>query len=235
MLELTDLSAGYGDRIVLNRVNFTIAPGERLSLIGHNGAGKSTILKAISGQIRPTSGEVRFGNERLNGLKPEAMVRRGIVQVPAGRRVFAQLTVQQNLEMGAFTRTKRKEVGDDLEQIMVQFPALRRKSAARAGTLSGGEQQMLAIARGLMARPKLFLVDEPSLGLSPLMVDEVFALLAELTNTSMSLVLAEQNVRKALATTSRAVVLSQGAVQIDMPSGQLLSDDHFRRAYLGGA
>ena len=235
MLELTDLSGGYGDRIVLNRVNFSIAPGERLSLIGHNGAGKSTILKAISGQIKLASGEVRFGNERLNGLKPEEMVQRGIVQVPAGRRVFAQLTVQQNLEMGAFTRTKRKEVADDLEQSMVQFPALRRKSAARAGTLSGGEQQMLAIARGLMARPKLFLVDEPSLGLSPIMVDEVFALLGELTNTSMSLVLAEQNVRKALATTSRAVVLSQGAVQIDMPSGQLLTDDHFRRAYLGGA
>jgi branched-chain amino acid transport system ATP-binding protein len=233
MLDMTEVKAGYGDRIILNGVSLSITAGDRISLIGHNGAGKSTILKAITGQIRTVGGEIRFLGTRIDGLSPEALVRHGIVQVPAGRRVFQQLTVRQNLDMGAFTRGDADEIASDLERMMAQFPTLSRKANARAGTLSGGEQQMLAIARGLMARPQLLLVDEPSLGLSPLMVDEVFAFLAEMTAGGMSLVLAEQNVRKALAVTDRAIVLSQGAIVAEMASDALLSDEGFRRAYLG--
>jgi branched-chain amino acid transport system ATP-binding protein len=235
MLEMNGVRAGYGDRIVLNGVSLAIGSGERISLIGHNGAGKSTILKAITGQIRAVGGEIRFFETRIDSLTPEALVRHGIVQVPAGRRVFGQLTVRQNLDMGAFTRSDKAEIARDLDRMMTQFPTLARKAKVQAGTMSGGEQQMLAIARGLMARPKLLLVDEPSLGLSPLMVDEVFGFLADMTAGGMSLVLAEQNVRKALSITTRAVVLAQGAVVADMASTDLLTDEGFRRSYLGAA
>ncbi len=233
MLELNAVKAGYGDRIILNGLNLSISAGDRISLIGHNGAGKSTILKAITGQIRTVGGEISFLGKRINGQTPEALVRQGIVQVPAGRRVFQQLTVRQNLEMGAFTRSDKEGIARDVEHMMKQFPTLARKAQNRAGSMSGGEQQILAIARALMAQPKLLLVDEPSLGLSPLMVDEVFAFLAEMTAGGMALVLAEQNVRKALAITTRAVVLSQGAIVGQMSSDALLSDEGFRRAYLG--
>jgi branched-chain amino acid transport system ATP-binding protein len=235
MLVVEDLHAGYGTRIVLDGISFSIGPGERIALIGHNGAGKSTILKAITGQIRPRGGTIRYDDERIDRMVPEALVRRGIVQVPAGRRVFPQLTVRQNLEAGAFTRNDRKEAAEDLERLLDRFPALRQKEKARAGVLSGGEQQMLAIARALMARPKLLLVDEPSLGLSPRLVDEVFAFLAGLAEDKVSLVLAEQNVRKALAVTGRAIVLSQGAIVSDMASEALMTDAAFREAYLGAS
>jgi len=235
MLVVADLHAGYGTRIVLDGISFSIGMGERIALIGHNGAGKSTILKAITGQIRPRGGTIHYGDERIDRMMPEALVRRGIVQVPAGRRVFLQLTVRQNLEAGAFTRSDRKEAAEDLERLLDRFPALRQKEKARAGVLSGGEQQMLAIARALMARPKLLLVDEPSLGLSPRLVDEVFAFLAGLAEDKVSLVLAEQNVRKALAVTGRAIVLSQGAIVSDMASEALMTDAAFREAYLGAS
>jgi branched-chain amino acid transport system ATP-binding protein len=233
MLTLTALRAGYGDRVVLDGIDLVVASGERIALIGHNGAGKSTIIKAVTGQIRPASGEIRFGGERIDGLAPETLVRRGIVQVPAGRRVFPLLTVRENLEAGAFVRADRAAVAAEIEALLERFAPLRRRQKQRAGTLSGGEQQMLAIARALMAKPKLLLVDEPSLGLSPRMVDEVFAFLAGLAGEGMSLVLAEQNVRKALAVTDRAIVLSQGAVTAEMSSAALLSDTDFRKTYLG--
>jgi branched-chain amino acid transport system ATP-binding protein len=233
MLQLRALTAGYGDRMILADLDLTVASGERIALIGHNGAGKSTILKSVTGQIRPRSGTVHYDGHRIDQLPPEALVRRGIVQVPAGRRVFPRLTVRQNLEMGAFTRSDRQAVAADLEALLARFEPLRRKAHARAGILSGGEQQMLAIARALMARPTLLLVDEPSLGLSPLMVEEVFGYLASLAGAGMSLVLAEQNVRKALAVTDRAIVLSQGAVVSDLPSARLMIDADFRAAYLG--
>jgi branched-chain amino acid transport system ATP-binding protein len=233
MLQLRALTAGYGNRIILSGLDLTVASGERIALVGHNGAGKSTILKAVTGQIRPRSGTIHYDGQRIDQLPPEALVRRGIVQVPAGRRVFPRLTVRQNLEMGAFTRRDRHAVAADLDALLDRFEPLRRKAQARAGILSGGEQQMLAIARALMARPTLLLVDEPSLGLSPLMVEEVFSYLASLASTGMSLVLAEQNVRKALAVTDRAIVLSQGAVVSDLPSTTLMTDADFRAAYLG--
>jgi branched-chain amino acid transport system ATP-binding protein len=233
MLEMIGVKAGYGDRIILNGVSLSIATGDHVSLIGHNGAGKSTILKAVTGQIPTVGGEIKFLGKRINGLTPEVLVRHGVVQVPAGRRVFQQLTVRQNLEMGAYTRSDKDGISLDLESMMSQFPTLARKASDKAGSLSGGEQQVLAVARALMARPKLLFVDEPSLGLSPLMVDEVFNFLAKMTAGGMTLVLAEQNVRKALAITTRAIVLSQGAIVGQMASDALLSDESFRRAYLG--
>ena len=235
MLTLAAVRAGYGDRIVLDGIDLSVAPGERIALVGHNGAGKSTIIRAVTGQIRPASGEIRFDGVRVDGRTPEGLVRRGIGQGPAGRRVFPVLTVRENLEAGALTRPDRRAIAGDIDALFDRFEPLRRKQRQKAGILSGGEQQMLAIARALMARPTLLLVDEPSLGLSPLMVDEVFGFLAGLTAGRMALVLAEQNVRKALAVTDRAIVLSQGAISAEMPSAALLSDTDFRKAYLGAA
>jgi branched-chain amino acid transport system ATP-binding protein len=234
-LTIDSLKAGYGDRIVLDAITLKVAAGERICLIGHNGAGKSTILRAITGQIRPQAGTIFYGETRIDRARPDALVRLGIVQVPAGRRVFPRLTVRQNLEAGAFIRSGREEIAADAERLLDRFDALRRQQSTKAGLLSGGEQQMLAIARGLMARPTLLLVDEPSLGLSPIMVDQVFDFLAGLAADRISIVLAEQNVRKALAVTDRAIVLSQGAVTSEMPSAALMANEDFRRTYLGAA
>jgi branched-chain amino acid transport system ATP-binding protein len=234
-LVIDSLRAGYGDRIVLDGIALKVAAGERICLIGHNGAGKSTILRAITGQIRPNAGTIFYGETRIDRSKPDTLVRLGIVQVPAGRRVFPRLTVRQNLEAGAFTRSDRDGIAADVARLLDRFAALRRKQSTKAGLLSGGEQQMLAIARGLMARPSLLLVDEPSLGLSPIMVDQVFDFLAGLAADGMSIVLAEQNVRKALAVTNRAIVLSQGVVTAEMASPALLANEDFRRTYLGAA
>lgn len=233
-LELRNVTSGYGDRMILDTLSMTIAPGERISLIGHNGAGKSTILKTITGEIRPRKGEVMFEGQRVDQIPVEKRVRYGIVQVPAGRRVFPQLSVEKNLRIGAFTRSDRAGIDADVETYFERFPILRRKAGHAAGTLSGGEQQQLAIARALMARPRLLLVDEPSLGLSPLMVEEVFSYLGNLRDTNVSIVLAEQNVRMALGITDRAVVLSQGAIQTEMSADALMNDTSFRAAYLGG-
>ena len=233
LLVLDGLKAGYDGRMVLHGVTLSIAPGDRISLVGHNGAGKSTIFKAITGQIRPMAGSIAFGTQRIDRATPEALVRLGIVQVPAGRRVFPRLTVRQNLEAGAFTRTDGAAVRSEIAALLARFEPLGRKAHLKAGILSGGEQQMLAIARALMARPRVLLVDEPSLGLSPLMAEEIFALLASVASRQVALVLAEQNVRKALAVTDRAVVLSQGVVISEQPSATLLTDQAFRAAYFG--
>jgi branched-chain amino acid transport system ATP-binding protein len=233
MLELEGVQAGYGGRAVLHGINLRIAPGDRVALVGHNGAGKSTIFKAITGEIRPMAGSIRYDGERIDRASPEALVRRGIVQVPAGRRVFPLLTVRQNLQAGAFTRRDAAAVRSDIDGVLDRFTALGRKANLRAGVLSGGEQQVLAITRAMMARPKMLLVDEPSLGLSPLMVEDIFGLLASLAAERVAIVLAEQNVRKALGITDRAVVLSQGAVLSERPSASLLTDTAFRQAYFG--
>jgi len=234
-LVVDNIRAGYGDRVVLDGLPLRVEAAERICLIGHNGAGKSTILRAVTGQIRLKGGAVSYGEKRIDGTPTESLVRLGIVLVPAGRRVFKALTVRQNLEIGAFTRAERDGVAADIESFFERFEVLRRKQSTRAGVLSGGEQQMLAIARGLMARPSLLLVDEPSLGLSPIMVDEVFAFLGALAADSIAVVLAEQNVRKALSVTDRAIVLSQGAVVSQLPSAELMANEDFRRTYLGAA
>lgn len=233
-LEIRGLRAGYGDRVILDGLDLTIAAGDRISLIGHNGAGKSTILKAITGQIRPKAGTITFEGRPITRLDTAELVPLGIMQVPPGRRVFPRLSIEQNLRMGAYTRKDRSEIARDIETTYDRFPVLGRKRNHHAGTMSGGEQQMLAIARALMARPKLLLVDEPSLGLSPLMVEQVFDFLGTLAESQVSIVLAEQNVRMALKVTDRAIVLSQGAVRADMSAAELLADDEFRQTYLGG-
>jgi branched-chain amino acid transport system ATP-binding protein len=232
-LVVDTLEAGYGSRKVLHGLSLGLAAGEAIALIGHNGTGKSTLLRCLSGQIVPMSGGIRFDGQPIAGLSPSRIVRLGIVQVPAGRRVFPRLSVRDNLEAGAFTRTSRTEAAADLDAMMTRFPVLGRKQRLAAGVLSGGEQQLLAIARGLMARPRLLLVDEPSLGLSPVMVDEVFDALGALVADGMALILAEQNVRKALQVTHRAYVLAQGRVAAAGASATLLDDAQIRRSYLG--
>jgi branched-chain amino acid transport system ATP-binding protein len=232
-LVVDSLEAGYGSRKVLHGLCINLAAGESIALIGHNGTGKSTLLRCLSGQIVPMAGTIRFDGQAVAGLSPSRIVRLGIVQVPAGRRVFPRLTVRDNLEAGAFTRTDRVQAAADLTTMMDRFPVLGRKQRLAAGILSGGEQQLLAIARGLMARPRLLMVDEPSLGLSPVMVDEVFDALGDLVRGGMALILAEQNVRKALHVTHRAYVLAQGRVAAEGPSATLLDDADIRRSYLG--
>lgn len=232
-LEMRDLVAGYGRMVVLKGLNITMTPGEAVALIGHNGTGKSTILKSLSGQIKPMSGEILFDGFDVAAMSPSELVRRGLVQVPAGRRVFPRMSVLENLEAGAFTRSDGAGVKRDLDRLMTRFPKLAEKRRQMAGVLSGGEQQLLAIARGLMAGPKLLMIDEPSLGLSPLMVDQIFGAVGELVKEGMSLILAEQNVYKALSVTHRAFVLAQGKVVSTGTSAELLQDPEIRQSYLG--
>jgi len=233
LLEVAGVVAGYGRHAVLNRLSARLDGGEAIALIGHNGTGKSTLLRCICGQLVPSAGMIRFDGTPIQGLAPARIVRMGIVQVPAGRRVFPRLSVRENLEAGAFTRADRGAVAGDIAGVMERFPVLGRKQRLPAGVLSGGEQQVLAIARGLMAKPRVLLVDEPSLGLSPVMVDEVFDVLAALVRDGMALVLAEQNVRKALRVTHRAYLLAQGQVANEGDSAAMLDDADIRRSYLG--
>ncbi len=233
LLDARNVICGYGHRMVLDSMSVNVEAGEGVSLLGHNGTGKSTLIRAISGVIPVKSGEILFEGKPVANLTPDALVKRGIVHVPAGRRIFPNMSVEHNLEAGAFTRTDRQEVWRDIEAMMERFPILGERRGSAAGLLSGGEQQVLAVARGLMARPKLLMVDEPSLGLSPTMVQFVFGILAELRKDGTSVVLAEQNVRKALAVTDRAYVLAQGRVIMEGPSESLLSSEAFREDYLG--
>lgn len=233
LLSVEEVFAGYGRRTVLHRLSVTLDAGEAIALIGHNGTGKSTLLRCISGQLVPTAGRILLDGKPVGGLPPDRIVALGIVQVPAGRRVFPRLSVRENLEAGAFTRRDRAAVPREIEALMARFPVLGAKARLQAGILSGGEQQLLAIARGLMARPRVLMVDEPSLGLSPIMVDQVMDALGALVRDGLALVLAEQNVRKALQVTHRAYVLAQGSVSATGPSPTLLDDAHVRESYLG--
>ncbi len=234
LLQVAGLDAGYGRRTVLHRLSVRLQAGEAIALIGHNGTGKSTLLRCISGQLAPSGGTILLDGAPIGGLSPDRIVRLGVVQVPAGRRVFPRLSVRENLEAGAFTRRgDRTGIAASMAELMQRFPVLGSKQRMHAGLLSGGEQQLLAIARGLMARPRVLMVDEPSLGLSPVMVDHVFDALGALVQGGMALVLAEQNVRKALQVTHRAYVLAQGRVSAEGASAGLLDDAHVRESYLG--
>ena len=233
LVAVNGLLAGYGRMMVLDQLTLHIDRGEAVALIGHNGTGKSTLLRCLSGQLRPRDGEILFEGERIDALSPDQIVRRGIVQVPAGRRVFPRMSCLENLEAGAFTRANRTEVRHDIAALLERFPKLADKRYQSAGVLSGGEQQLLAIARGLMARPRLLMIDEPSLGLSPIMVDQVFDTIVDLVRDGMAVLLAEQNVYKALQVTQRAYVLAQGRVATTGDSAALLADPDVRRGYLG--
>jgi branched-chain amino acid transport system ATP-binding protein len=226
------LSAGYGDTQVLWDVSMRIEPGEIVALIGSNGAGKSSLLGAVSGVVATWGGSVRFGERSLTGLEPDRIVGAGVVQVPQGRRLFGSLTVEDNLRMGAYLRRDR-EVESDLERMLKLLPRLRERYDFLAGRLSGGEQQQVAIARALMARPRMLLIDEMSLGLAPVLVDQLVELLGQIHQTGVSILIVEQDVQTALEVSSRAYVLETGRITLSGPSAQLLDDPQVKKAYLG--
>jgi branched-chain amino acid transport system ATP-binding protein len=232
LLQVTGLSAGYGMTPVLFDVDLDLARGELVALIGANGAGKSTLLGALSGLVRVFRGTVRFADRPVTELRPEMIVASGLVHVPQGRRLFGTLTVEHNLLLGAYRRRDR-QVRDDVERILQYFPALRDKLDRDAGTLSGGEQQMVAIGRGLMARPKLLMIDEPSLGLAPNVVDRVMEIVKAINQDGTAVLLVEQDVVLALEIADRGYVLENGRIAMSGPAAELRRDPAVRKAYLG--
>ncbi|MBC8123203.1 MAG: ABC transporter ATP-binding protein [Gemmatimonadaceae bacterium] len=230
-LEVKDLRAGYGLIEVLHGINLRVQPGELVTVIGPNGAGKSTLLRTISGLIRPKSGEIRLDAERLDRLEPDVIVRRGLIHVPEGRRIFSRLTVLENLEMGAYTR--KESIASELEDIYKLFPILKERNSQRAGTLSGGEQQMLAIGRAMLAQPKLLVLDEPSMGLAPLIVRSIFDIIARIRARGVMVLLVEQNALQALGLADRGYVLENGRIVLEGPAQELLDSGEVRRSYLG--
>ncbi|HYQ89501.1 MAG TPA: ABC transporter ATP-binding protein [Candidatus Binatia bacterium] len=235
LLELEDLHVHYGAIHALKGVSIEVDEGGIATLVGANGAGKSTTLRTISGLIQPSRGEIRFGGRSLRGMKAHEIVRAGISHVPEGRIVFAPLTVLENLEMGAYLRKDKAGITADLKKIFRQFPRLEERRRQAAGTLSGGEQQMLAIGRALMARPKLLLMDEPSLGLAPILVREIFSVIRAIRSEGTTIVLVEQNARMALATADFGYVLETGTVRMKDRAQALLESPFVQDAYLGGA
>jgi branched-chain amino acid transport system ATP-binding protein len=236
MLRIKNLHAYYGRIKALDNVSLHVQPGEIVSLIGANGAGKTTILNTISGLIRCSQGEIKFEDREINKLRPEKVVAAGISQVPEGRQIFGPLTVQENLELGAFLRYKKKEkeaIAGDLDWVFQLFPRLKERSEQIAGTLSGGEQQMLAIGRALMAKPKLLLLDEPSMGLAPLIVKDIMNTVSELRRSGVTVLMVEQNAKASLTISDRGYVLETGRVVLQGPSDELLNDSDVKRAYLG--
>ena len=232
LLEITGLRAGYGRMEVLRGVDLTVGEGEIVVLLGSNGTGKSTLNNTVSGLCRPWGGSVRFGGADLTGRHYREVVKAGLIQVPEGRRIFPNLSVRENLELGSFTRARGNRAAN-LDKVLDIFPRLAERRKQAAGTLSGGEQQMLAIGRGLMAEPRLLILDEPSLGLSPLMVEELFGLIRRLHADGLSILLVEQNVGLSLETGQRAYVLENGAVRHSGSCAELMASDDVRRAYLG--
>ena len=232
LLQIDGLKSGYGRVEVLRGVSLDVNAGEIVALLGSNGAGKSTLNNTVSGLVPATAGRVRFDGADLTNAHYRAVVQAGLIQVPEGRRVFPNLSVLENLELGAFTRA-RAQRGANLERVFATFPRLAERRAQAAGTMSGGEQQMLAIGRGLMAEPRLLILDEPSLGLSPLLVEELFALIQRLHADGLSVLLVEQNVAQSLAIAQRAYVLENGAVRFSGRPAELLASADLKQAYLG--
>jgi len=232
LLEVRNLDAGYGAVPVLWSVNLEMSAGEMVALVGANGAGKSTLLAVISGLLRPTAGSVRVGDQETSRLRPERIVAGGVSHVPQGRQLFGGLSVEKNLLLGAYLRPNA-DLASDVERVLSYFPALRDKLGRSAATLSGGEQQMVAIGRGLMARPKLLLIDEPSLGLAPKVIDSLGAALREISAGGVAVLLVEQDVLVALEVCQRGYVLENGRVGLTGTSAELLDDPRLRRAYLG--
>ena len=232
MLKVDNIHVYYGAIHAVKGVSLEVNDGEIVALIGANGAGKSTVLKTISGLMHPRSGSIQFDGQDISHTDAYKLVRHGLAHVPEGRRIFLQMTVQENLEMGAFTQ---KEVSkEDLERMFTLFPRLKERRKQIAGTLSGGEQQMLAMSRALMSHPKLLMLDEPSMGLAPILVDQIFDIIKELHKAGTTILLVEQNARKALQIADRAYVLETGAITLSGTGAELASSDAVRKAYLGG-
>ena len=233
LLALRGVDVAYGDLPALTGVDLVIEPGEILSVVGANGAGKTTMLRAISGLLRPRAGEIVLDGARLDRLPSHAVVERGVVQVPEGRKIFPGLTVLENLELGSYPRAARAHRRESLERVLGLFPILAERRRQPAGTMSGGQQQMLAIGRALMARPRLLMLDEPSLGLAPRVVQEIFGIIGEINRAGTTVLLVEQNTRQALALAGRGYVLENGRVVLAGAGRALLDNAHVQRAYLG--
>ncbi len=233
MLELRNVRTYYGNIEALQDISLTIAEGEIITLIGANGAGKSTTLMSICGIVPPRSGEIRFLDRPIQGNNPDAIVALGVSQVPEGRRIFPQLTVLENLDMGAFLRKDRQEIKKDIDHIFTLFPILAERRHQGGGTLSGGEQQMLAISRALMARPRLLLLDEPSLGLAPLLVKLIFEIIGQINKEGTTIFLVEQNAHMALKVAHRGYVMENGRITLEGAARDLLVNEQVKRAYLG--
>jgi branched-chain amino acid transport system ATP-binding protein len=233
MLNVDKIDAGYGDIQVLWDVSFHVKKGEFVVLVGANGAGKTTIMKTISRLVRQTSGTIQFEDQSLDGTPPYQITDVGIAHVPEGRQLFPEMTVRENLELGSLAPRARRQRAESLEWVLELFPILSQRQKQLAGTMSGGEQQMLAIARGLMSRPKMVLFDEPSLGLAPLMTQEVFRLAKRIHNEGMTLLMVEQNVKQTLAICDRAYVLENGKIVLEGKGGELLENEDVKRAFLG--
>ncbi len=234
MLEVKNLSVHYGMIQAVRNVDFTVKEGEIVSLIGANGAGKSTILKTLSGLLHPSEGEIVYLGENIASTSAKQIVEKGLVQVPEGRHVFPGLTVKENLELGAFLRKDKEEIQKDMEAVFERFPILKERKDQDAQTLSGGEQQMLAMGRALMSRPKLLLLDEPSMGLAPIFIREIFKIIQEIQKTGTTVLLIEQNAKMALSISNRAYVLETGSVVLSGTGQELLESDEIQKAYLGG-
>ena len=233
MLEVNNIDVFYGEVQALRGVSVKVNDGELVTVVGSNGAGKTTLLKTISGLLRPAAGNIKFLGERVDGMVPYRVVERGISQIPEGRRLFPDMTVLENLEMGAYTKKAREKLKDSLEWVHQLFPILKERKEQLAGTLSGGEQQMLAIGRALMSRPKLMMLDEPSLGLMPTLVTATFKVLEELKEGGVTILLVEQNVRHALKLADRGYVLETGRITLSDKGRNLLRDERVKKAYLG--
>jgi len=234
LLSLRDLHVNYGNIAAIKGLTIDVYPGEIVTLIGSNGAGKSTTLRTISGVLRPLSGEDEFEGRKINGMHGHQVVKRGICHSPEGRRIFPRMTVSENLDLGAFLRNDSDGVAEDRQRVLDLFPVLGERLTQKAGTLSGGEQQMLAVGRALLGRPKLLLLDEPSMGLAPVLVDLIFHTIEEIRGQGVTVLLVEQNALAALEIADYAYVLESGSLTLQGPATELLEDDSVTRAYLGG-
>ena len=233
MLTIKDLEVYYGVIQAIKGVSFEVNQGEVIALIGANGAGKTTILHTITGRLAPKNGSVVFEGKELTKMPAHKIVSLGMAHVPEGRRVFADLSVYENLRMGAYTRKDRNEIEETLEKVYQRFPRLKERRNQMAGTLSGGEQQMLAMGRALMSKPKILLMDEPSMGLSPIMVNEIFSIIQEVSDSGTTVLLVEQNAKKALSIADRGYVLETGNIVLEGKASDLLNNDSIKKAYLG--
>ncbi|MGZ4700727.1 MAG: ABC transporter ATP-binding protein [Ilumatobacteraceae bacterium] len=233
MLTVDDIHVYYGNIAAVKGISLTVFPGEIVTLIGGNGAGKSTTMRTISGLLKPKRGEVHFEGQRISGLKGHEVAERGIAQSPEGRRIFGRMTVTENLELGAFLRRDKSAIADDMDRVFELFPRLKERLVQKAGTLSGGEQQMLAMGRALMAQPRLLLLDEPSMGLAPVLVEQVFETIKKVNDQGTTVLLVEQNALVALNIANHAYVLETGRISLEGPANELANNDEVRKAYLG--
>ena len=233
LLKVADLQTAYGKIEAIRGISFYVNSGEIVTLIGANGAGKSTTLKTISGLLAPKAGTIEFKGHNIAGTPAHLVTRQRIIQVPEGRRIFSRMTVMENLEMGAFLRSDKDGIKRDLEEVFVLFPRLKERLAQKGGTLSGGEQQMLAMGRALMANPELLMLDEPSMGLAPVVVEQVFDTIQKLNKSGITILLVEQNAHMALSVANRGYVLETGQITLEGPGRELLSNDQVRKSYLG--